>query len=63
MMVEKYCTRDPHVGFKTAGTPEDFDFNKSTWDSHAVFDVQVGLSLRLIYLTLVCSTATVDYTS
>jgi len=40
--------QDPQAVIKTK-VNEAFDFNKSTWDSHAVFNIQVSLSLRLTY--------------
>mgnify|MGYP000491097555 CR=1 FL=1 len=43
MLVKKHCMQNPQAIFKTIGSQEAFDFNKSTQDSHAVFDIQVGL--------------------
>ena len=47
--LQKHCTQGSQAVLKTI-REEAFDFNKSTHDSHAVIDAQLGLSQKLIYL-------------
>ena len=44
--------QDPQAVFKTLGSQDAFDFNNGTWDSRAVFNVQVAFPPYLSsYLT------------
>jgi hypothetical protein len=40
--------QDPRAVFRLKD--KKLDFNKNTWDSPAVFDIQGGVALRLTYL-------------
>lgn len=53
-VLKNHCMQDPQPVFKAIGSQEAFDLNPITQESRTVFYIQVGLSLRHIYLFDYC---------